>query len=479
MMLHEVDVQALDPERLEELVGPERAAHFESSAAAARTLLEGRRVVNVNSTATGGGVAELLQTLLAYVRGVGVDARWVVIEGDEDFFAITKRLHNHLYGSRGDGGPLGAEEHAHYEKTLHRNAAELNSFIRAGDIVILHDPQTAGLVTAAQTSAARVVWRCHVGRDTANHATELGWEFLRGYLESVDAFVFTRAEFAPSWIDRSRLHVITPSIDPFCAKNEPLTPAAAQAILQYVGLLGGDGDASVATFRRRDGSPGRVDRRVDILQTGPPPHPETPLVVQLSRWDRIKDMQGVLYAFAEHVDRRFGAHLMLVGPAVHGVTDDPEGGDVLDDCIEAWQGLPHSVRTRIHLACVPMQDPDEAAVIVNALQRHATVVTQKSLAEGFGLTVVEAMWKHRPVVASRVGGIVDQIVDGETGLLIDDASDLGAFAAAINRLLADEALAQRIGADAYERAHRDFLGDSHLEHYANLFAALLSTGSES
>ncbi len=247
------------------------------------------------------------------------------------------------------------------------------------------------------------------------------------YIEPVDAFVFTRAEFAPGWIDRSRLHVITPSIDPFCAKNEPLTPAAAQSILQYVGLLGGDGDAELASFRRRDGSPGRVDRRVDILQTGPPPSPETPLVVQLSRWDRIKDMEGVLHAFAAHVDRAFGAHLMLVGPAVRGVTDDPEGGAVLDECIEAWRSLPQSQRTRVHLACVPMQDPDEAAVIVNALQRHATVVTQKSLAEGFGLTVVEAMWKHRPVVATRVGGIVDQITDGESGLLIDDPMDATGF----------------------------------------------------
>ncbi len=477
-MLHEVDVQALDPQRLEELVGPERAGHFESSAAAARTLLEGRRVVNVNSTASGGGVAELLQTLLAYVRGVGVDARWVVIDGDEDFFAITKRIHNHLYGSRGDGGPLGSEEHAQYERTLHPNAAELNSFVRDGDIVILHDPQTAGLARSVSTSAARVVWRCHVGRDASNEATEIGWEFLRAYLEPVDAFVFTRAEFAPGWIDRTLLHVITPSIDPFCAKNEWLTPPAAQAILQYVGLLSGDGDASVATFRRRDGSPGRVDRRVDILQTGPPPHPETPLVVQLSRWDRIKDMEGVLHAFAEHVDRAYGAHLMLVGPAVHGVSDDPEGGQVLDECIAAWLALPQSVRTRIHLACVPMHDPDEAAVIVNALQRHATVVTQKSLAEGFGLTVVEAMWKQRPVVATRVGGIVDQISDGENGYLIDDPSDFAGFGQAINRLLADPALAQRIGVTAYETAHRDFLGDSHLEHYATLFAALLSTGSE-
>ncbi|MGZ6977388.1 MAG: glycosyltransferase [Acidimicrobiia bacterium] len=474
MTLHQVDIQALDPERLEELVGPERAERFEGAAAAARSLLDGRRVVNVNSTASGGGVAELLQTLLAYVRGVGIDAHWVVIEGDPEFFAITKRIHNHLYGSTGDGGPLGREEHVHYEDTLRRNAAELESYVRAGDVVILHDPQTAGLADAMHTSAARVVWRCHVGRDTPNHATEVGWAFLREYLDPADAFVFTRAEFAPDWIDRSLLHEIMPSIDPFCAKNEPLSPGAAQAILQYVGLLGGDGDASVASFVRRDGSPGRVERRVDILQTGPPPPPETPLVVQLSRWDRIKDMEGVLHAFATHVDRSFGAHLMLVGPVVHGVTDDPEGGTVLDECVDAWQALPHSARTRIHLACVPMQDPDEGAIIVNALQRHATVVTQKSLAEGFGLTVVEAMWKRRPVVATRVGGIVNQIVDGESGLLVDDPHDLDAFGAAVNRLLADPALAERIGANAYERAHWEFLGDSHLEHYAGLFASLLA-----
>lgn len=473
-MLHEVEVQSLDPQRLEELIGPERAARFETSAAAARSLLAGRRVVNVNSTATGGGVAELLQTLLAYVRGVGVDARWVVIEGGAEFFEVTKRLHNHLYGSRGDGGPLASEEHARYQHTMQENAGELLSFIRPDDIVILHDPQTAGLTASVQAAAARVVWRCHVGRDTPNHATELGWSFLRPYLEPVDAFVFTRTDFAPDWVERDRLHVITPSIDPFGAKNGPLSPPEARAILQYVGLLGGDGDAALATFRRRDGSPGRVDRRVDILQTGPPPDPETPLVVQLSRWDRIKDMEGVLRAFADHVDREFGAHLMLVGPAVHGVTDDPEGGEVLDECIEAWRALPQSSRTRIHLACVPMHDPDEAAVIVNALQRHATVVTQKSLAEGFGLTVVEAMWKRRPVVASRVGGIVDQIVDGKHGLLIDDPSDLAGFGAAINRLLADESFAARIGANAYERAHREFLGDSHLENYAALFASMLT-----
>ena len=183
----------------------------------------------------------------------------------------------------------------------------------------------------------------------------------------------------------------------------------------------------------------------------------------------------MLHAFAEHVDRTFGAHLALVGPAANAVSDDPEAGAVLSDCIAARSELPQSARTRIHLACVPMNDPDEAAVIVNALQRHATVVAQKSLAEGFGLTVVEAMWKRRPVVATRVGGIVDQIVDGEHGLLIDDPTDLAGFGAAINRLLGDSTLAKRIGTNAYERAHREFLGDSHLEHYAALFASMLSS----
>lgn len=473
MALTEVEVQAMDPQRLEQLIGPERAARFEAVAAGARTLLAGRSVVNVNSTASGGGVAELLQTLLAYVRGLGVDARWLVAAGDERFFEITKRLHNHLYGGAGDGGALAQAERDHYEQVMRENAPEVLSSVRAGDVVLLHDPQTAGLSEAMRAAGAHVVWRCHVGRDAPNEHSEVGWEFLRPYIEGCDAFVFTRAEFAPPWVDRSRLHVITPSIDPFSAKNEALTPSEAEAILQYVGLLGGDGDRTLASFRRRDGSPGRVDRQVDILQTGPPPSPETPLVVQVSRWDRMKDMQGVLTAFARHVGRDSGAHLALVGPGVHGVADDPEGGEVLDECIAAWRALPAAQRRRIHLACVPMHDPDEAAVIVNALQRHATVVTQKSLAEGFGLTVVEAMWKHRPVVATRVGGIVDQIVDGEHGVLVDDPEDLETFAAEVTRLLGDPSEARRLGENAYARAHERFLGDAHLERLAVLLDALL------
>jgi len=468
----EVDIQALDPARLMELIGPVRAEAFERTAEAARSLLAGRRVVNVNSTAAGGGVAELLQTLLAYTRGVGVDARWHVIRGSPAFFEITKRLHNNLYGAPGDGGPLGPEEHTGYEEALRADVHDLLAVVAPNDVVLLHDPQTAGLASRLREEGARVVWRCHVGRDEPNECTAQGWEFLRPYLDGVQAFVFSRREFAPDWIDPRLVHVITPSLDPFAAKNQDLSPEEVRGILTYTGLLG-DGDAEPSTvFTRRDGSPGRVDRRVDVVQAGPPPPPDAPLIVQVSRWDRIKDMPGVMQAFADHVDRSFGAHLTLMGPSVRGVADDPEAAQVLDECEATWRSLPHAVRSRVHLACAPMHDPDEIAIITNALQRHATVVTQKSLAEGFGLTVLEAMWKHRPVVASRVGGIADQIAHGHHGLLIDDPADLEAFGAAVTSLLAEPGLAARLGEAAYERAHAEFLGDRHLERYAALVQAL-------
>jgi trehalose synthase len=474
MMPHEVEVQALDTARLDQLIGPDRATRFHMLAEQACKRLATRRVVNVNSTAKGGGVAELLQTLLAYARGVGIDTRWLVIEGNAEFFAITKRIHNAIYGSRGDGGDLGAREHSAYEAVLAGNADDLLSSIRRDDVVILHDPQTAGLVPAMKVAGAHVVWRCHIGSDLRTEHTDRGWDFVRPYLAEVDSFVFTRAQFAPPWIPDEQIHVITPSIDPFAAKNTDLAPEEQLHILQHVGLLAGQlTDPVVTSFRRRDGSPGRVDRAVDILQTGPPPPPDVPLVAQVSRWDRMKDMRGVLEAFAHHVSRRHGAHLALVGPTVHGVTDDPEAAAVLDECIETWRALPAAIRARVHLACIPLHDPDEAAIITNALQRHATVVTQKSLAEGFGLTVVEAMWKRRPVVGTRVGGIADQIDDGVEGLLIDDPHDLPAFGDAVDRLLGAADLRAAMGERAHDRAHRDFLADRHLEQFAGVIDGLV------
>jgi trehalose synthase len=469
-VLTEVDVEALDAARLGALIGPARAADFARVASLTREVLDGRSVVNVNSTANGGGVAELLRTLLAYARGVGVDTRWLVIEGSIPFFEITKRVHNHLYGTPGDRGPLGATEREIYESVLAPNAAALRDAVRPGDAILLHDPQTAAMVPALRAAGFRVVWRCHVGRDTPNEHTERGWEFLRPYLEAADAFVFTKERFAPAWVDRDRLHVITPSIDPFSPKNEMLDDESVAAVLASTGAFAGR--VGPARCTHEDGRAEEIDQRVDTLGTDPVP-PDVPLVAQLSRWDPQKDMAGVLRAFAEHVDHSLGAHLLLTGPSVAGVDDDPEAGVVLAECVATWSALPARIRSRVHLACVPMTDGAAAATIANALQRHATVVTQKSLAEGFGLTVVEAMWKHRAVVATRVGGIVDQIDHGEQGLLVDDPRDLESFGAALDGLLADGATTARLGEAAYGRAHRDFLGDLHLKRYGALFVHLL------
>jgi trehalose synthase len=471
--LHEVEIQAIDAARLEPLIGTERMSRFEQAAEVARETLAGSSVLNVNSTGAGGGVAEMLQTLLAYARGAGIDARWLVIEGDPEFFAITKRIHNGLYGSAGDGGDLGAAERRHYERVIRANADALRAVMRADDVVVIHDPQPAGLATVAKDADTRVVWRCHVGLDHPNEWSERAWEFLRPYLDQADAIVASRAAFAPPWADPAQVHVITPSIDPFSAKNEPISPRNARLTLSYVGLLDGTIELAPAVpFTRRDGSTGRINRRVDVVQTGPPPPLDAPLVVQISRWDRMKDMAGVMRGFVEHVDPSLGAHLLLCGPAVTSVADDPEGAGVLDECLDQWRDLPHAARCRVHLACIPMADPDENASIVNAIQRHASVVVQKSLAEGFGLTVAEAMWKRKPVVASAVGGIVDQIEDGTHGLLVDDPTDLRAFGAAVESLLRDRTVSAQLAENAHLRVADAFLGDRHLEPYGRLFEQL-------
>jgi trehalose synthase len=209
-----------------------------------------------------------------------------------------------------------------------------------------------------------------------------------------------------------------------------------------------------------------------VIHEGPAANPKTPLVVQVSRWDRIKDMGGVLEGFARYVGVT-DVRLALVGPAVRGVSDDPEGEQLWDETVDAWRALPRDVRERVDLATIPMDDPVENALVVNALQRHASIVAQKSLAEGFGLTVAEAMWKGRPVVASAVGGIVDQVIDGETGLLVQDPNDLESFGVAIERLLRDPLEAERLGRNARSHVERHFLGDRHLLEYGALMAELL------
>ena len=197
-------------------------------------------------------------------------------------------------------------------------------------------------------------------------------------------------------------------------------------------------------------------------------------MTQVSRWDQLKDPLGVLTSFADHVYRQTSAHLLLVGPSTAAVADDPEGAKVLEAVRGAWHDLPAPARRRVHLVSLPMDDVEENAAIVNAVQRHASVVVQKSLAEGFGLTVAEAMWKRRAVVASRIGGIRDQIEDGRSGLLIEDPRNLEQVGAAVSGLLADGERAMQIGIVAQRRVREQYLGPHHLGRYFEVVRRVVS-----
>ena len=469
----EVPIGSLDPQRFEDVLDPERYRSFQAAIKRAHEVFAGRIVWNVNSTARGGGVAELLRSLLAYAHGAGVDARWVVIDGAPEFFTVTKRIHNKLHGVAGDGGQLEERELEIYRQVMERNAEELTSLFRSDDVVILHDPQTAGLCIPSKEAAGAVIWRCHVGLDTPNAHARRAWDFLRPMVAPADRFIFSRRAFAWEELDDKKVVVIPPSIDAFSPKNQDLDPSLVQSILATAGLIDAEPE-SPATFLREDGSPGTVVRQAALHDGGPPPPEDVPLVVQVSRWDRLKDPVGVIEGFAQFVVPHTDAHLVMAGPDVYAVDDDPEGAEVLNESHAAWESMPEETRNRVHLVLLPMEDGEENAAMVNALQRRASVVVQKSLAEGFGLTVSEAMWKARPVVASKVGGIQEQIVDGRTGLLLPDPHDLKTFGGLITDLLNEPRRAAAIGAEAQGRIRDEFLGPRHLMQYLDLVSRLLN-----
>jgi trehalose synthase len=261
-----------------------------------------------------------------------------------------------------------------------------------------------------------------------------------------------------------------PVIDPFSPKNQELGPATVEAILKAIGLTY-DGLHGAPVFVRSDGTPGRVERPIGLLQDEQLPA-GAKVVAQVSRWDRLKDPLGVLELLDRHLPDP-EIHLVLAGPEAGGVADDPEGQEVYAEAAEAWRGMAPEHRRRAHLLTLPMYDLEENAAMVNALQRRADVILQKSLAEGFGLTVAEAMWKRRPLVASGVGGIQDQVVDGETGTLVEDPLDLAAFGAAIEAILADPERARRMGEAGKRRVTERFLTVYRLREYVTLVAELL------
>ncbi len=290
--LQEVHIHAMPPERFEELLDARQWQQLDAANRAARDLFRGRTVWNVNSTAVGGGVAEMLQSLLAYGRGAGVDTRWLVIQGGPEFFALTKRLHHHLHGSDGDGGPLGAAERGLYEQVAAANAAAMHDLVRAGDIVLLHDPQTAGMAAGLRDRGAHVIWRSHIGLDVANDAVRAAWAFLLPYATQAQAFIFTRRAYVPTELAGADVSIIPPSIDVFAQKNQEMTAAQVLSILMTAGIIDGE-PPDAPSFTHHDGRPDLV-RRGAVMDEEVRLTADDPLVVQVSRWDPLKDPVGVM-----------------------------------------------------------------------------------------------------------------------------------------------------------------------------------------
>lgn len=378
-----------------------------------RTLgkhLAGKRIVTINSTAVGGGVAEILNRLVPLAREIGVDIRWDVIKGGEDFFAVTKRIHNALHGK---AETLSARDVEVFNETQRRNLAEMDLDV---DVVFVHDPQPIGLIAARRPERGAWVWRCHV--DVSAPQPEV-WAFLNESIRLYDAAVFSAPQFSR---DLSLPQVmIPPSIDPHSDKNRALD-----------------------------------EREIDEVLTRLQVPRDKPIVTQVSRFDRLKDPVGVVEAFRQA--RKYKpCRLVLAGGSA---SDDPEGAEVLANVREAADNDPD-----IHI----LELPPTANVEINALQRASTVVVQKSLKEGFGLTVSEALWKGKPVIAGAVGGIPLQITHRYSGILTHTVEGTAFW---IKQLLNAPDYARRLGENGREHVRNNFLLTRHLRDYLLLFLFL-------
>lgn len=372
--------------------------------------VSGRKLQHINSTPVGGGVAELLTRMVPLFRELGVETSWDVIKGNEAFFNVTKAFHNGLHGKLED---IREEMFEIFRENTAMNLREVNF---TGDVIFLHDPQPAGLIAKKAEIGRHWVWRCHI--DVSTPQREI-WEFLRPYVEQYDAAIFSMPDFAQQLpIPQFR---IAPSIDPLSDKNKPLEKSYIAQVLEKYNL-----------------------------------DPRRPILTQISRFDRLKDPLGVISAY-KIVKKRIDCQLVLAGG---GASDDPEGEAVLREVQEAAVGDPD-----IHILLLPPFSDLE----INALVRGSTVVIQKSIREGFGLTVSEALWKKKPVIGGAVGGIKLQVIDGITGFLVH--SPEGA-AHRISQLLRDRKMSQRMGENGYLHVQRNFLVTRHVKDYLLTMLAL-------
>ncbi len=373
--------------------------------------LRGKVVQHVNSTAVGGGVAEILNRMVPLLRELGVDTRWDLIKGGEQFFAVTKKFHNALHGSPEE---IGQRDFDVFLATSEQNVREVD--IR-GDIVFIHDPQPIALVKRRDDN--KWIWRCHVDVSNPNRKV---WKFLREFIVRYDSAVFSAPSFSQTLPIRQFL--ITPSIDPLSDKNRELPEEAVAAVFEKYGVP-------------RD----------------------KPVITQISRFDRLKDPLGVIAAYAQ-VKRYNDCRLVLAGGTA---ADDPEGAQVLREVQERSRRDPD-----IHVLLLPQNDLE-----VNALQRGSTIIVQKSLKEGFGLTVSEALWKAKPVVASNVGGIPLQVTHRYSGLLCHSVEG-AAFA--LKQLLTSPDYARKLGENGREHVRNNFLLTRHLRDYMLVFLSLYHEG---
>ncbi|HPT39075.1 MAG TPA: glycosyltransferase [Candidatus Omnitrophota bacterium] len=369
--------------------------------------LAGKTIQHINSTAVGGGVAEILNRMVPLLKELGVDTRWDVIKGGEQFYEVTKKFHNALHGRQES---INMRDFNIFMETSAKNIEEVNT---SRDIVFVHDPQPIALVK--KKSGNKWIWRCHIDVSGPNQKV---WKFLRSYIDKYDAAVFSAPDFSPRLPIRQFL--IAPSIDPLSDKNKELPQDIIDGVLQKYKLT--------------------MDK---------------PMLTQISRFDRLKDPLGVIEAY-QQVKRYIDCQLILAGGTA---SDDPEGLKVLEEVQEKA-----SKDKDIHILLLPQND-----IEVNALQRAATVIIQKSLKEGFGLTVSEALWKAKPVIASNVGGIPLQIKHKYSGLL---CSSIDGAAFSIKQLFNSPEYAKKLGQNGREHVKNNFLLTRHLREYMLLFLSL-------
>ncbi len=406
----------MDPKRKEDavpligdyepIVGPDVITELKLLA----EKLSGKVIQNVNSTAVGGGVAEILNRMIPLLKEVGVNARWDVIKGGEKFFEVTKKIHNALHNR---AVTISKEEYEMFVETNRMNADEMEL---CGDIIFIHDPQPIGLIEHRKEIGKNWIWRCHVDFSSPDPVV---WNFLKPYVERYDIAVFSAPSFARQLNIRQVL--IAPSIDPLSDKNKELPEATINELLDRFG----------------------IDR-------------ERPIITQISRFDYLKDPTGVIDMY-KMVKKHNDCQLVLAGG---GTTDDPEGENVLAEVREKAGSDPDIFI--LHLA--PASD-----IEINALQRASSVVLQKSLREGFGLTVSEALWKAKPVVASAVGGIPLQITHKYSGLL---SYTLEGTAYWVRQLLNSPEYGKKLGENGREHIQQNFLLTRHLRDYMLMFLSL-------